>query len=84
MKDQNLFHLVNTIGNIFTCGCATRENITDGVHSMKINFDLSQKKTNILYILCVVTMLQHIYIETRKAAWNAIRSNSIHILDYSH
>ena len=35
VKDRNLFHLVNTIGNIFTRGCATRENITDGVHSMK-------------------------------------------------
>ena len=34
VKDQNLFHLVNTIGNIFTIGAATRENITDGVHSM--------------------------------------------------
>ena len=30
-----VFHLVNTIGNIFTRGCATRENITDGVRSMK-------------------------------------------------
>ena len=36
VKDRNLFHLVNTIGNIFTCGCATRENITDGVHSTRI------------------------------------------------
>ena len=35
VKDRNLFHLVNTIGNIFTRGCATREYITDGVHSMK-------------------------------------------------
>ena len=33
MEDQNLFHLVNTIGNILTRGCGTRENITDGVHS---------------------------------------------------
>ena len=29
-KDRSLFHFVNTTGNIFT-----RENITDGVHSMK-------------------------------------------------
>ena len=35
VKDRNLFHLVNIIGNIFTRGWATRENITDGVHSMK-------------------------------------------------
>ena len=35
VRDQNLFHLVNSIGNIFTRGCATRENITDGVRSMK-------------------------------------------------
>ena len=35
MKDRNLFHLENTIGNIFTRGCATRENITDGVYSIK-------------------------------------------------
>ena len=35
VKDRNLFHLMNTTGNIFTLGCATRENITDGVHSMK-------------------------------------------------
>ena len=35
VKDRNLFHLVNTIGNIFTRGFATRENITDDIHSMK-------------------------------------------------
>ena len=35
VKDRNLFHRVDTIGNIFTRGCATRENITDGVHEMK-------------------------------------------------
>ena len=35
MKDRNLFHLMNTIGNIFTPSFATRENITDGVHLMK-------------------------------------------------
>ena len=35
VKDRNLFHRVDTIGNIFTSGCATRENITDGVHEMK-------------------------------------------------
>ena len=28
-------NLVNIIGNIFTRGAATCENITDGVHSMK-------------------------------------------------
>ena len=35
VKDRNLFHRVDTIGNIFTSGAATRENITDGVHEMK-------------------------------------------------
>ena len=33
MKDQNLFHRVDTIGNIFTGGAATSENIIDGVHA---------------------------------------------------
>ena len=35
VKDRNLFHRVDTIGNIFTRGAATSENITDGVHEMK-------------------------------------------------
>ena len=35
VKDQNLFHRVDTIGNIFTSGAATSENINDGVHEMK-------------------------------------------------
>ena len=35
VKDRNLFHRVDTIGNIFTSGAATSENITDGVHEMK-------------------------------------------------
>ena len=35
VKDRNLFHRVDTIGNIFMSGAATRENITDGVHEMK-------------------------------------------------
>ena len=36
VKDRNLFHRVDTIGNIFTSGCcATRVNITDGVHEIK-------------------------------------------------
>ena len=35
VKDRNLFHRVDTIGNIFTSGAATRENISDGVHEMK-------------------------------------------------
>ena len=35
VKDRNLFHRVNTIGNIFTSGAATSENITGGVHEMK-------------------------------------------------
>ena len=35
VEDGNLFHRVDTIGNIFTSGAATCENITDGVHEMK-------------------------------------------------
>ena len=35
VKDRNLFHRVDTIGNIFTSGAATSENITDSVHEMK-------------------------------------------------
>ena len=34
-KDRNLFHRVDTIGNIFMSGAATSENISDGVHKMK-------------------------------------------------
>ena len=37
VKDRNLFHRVDTIGNIFTSGAATTENITDGVHRKKKN-----------------------------------------------
>ena len=33
-KDRNLLHRVDTIGNIFTCGTATSENISDGAQSM--------------------------------------------------
>ena len=35
VKDRNLFHRVDTIGNVFTSGTATNENTTDGVHEMK-------------------------------------------------
>ena len=35
VKDRNLFHRVDTIGNIFTSGPAKSENITDGVYEMK-------------------------------------------------
>ena len=43
VKDRNLFHRVDTIGNIFTSGASTSEYITDGVH---------EKKKNILFISC--------------------------------
>ena len=49
VKDRNLFHRVDTIGNIFTSGTATSENITDGVHEMKKKIDLSQKKRFCLF-----------------------------------
>ena len=35
VKNLNLFLRVDTLGNIFTSGAATIENITDGVHEMK-------------------------------------------------
>ena len=36
VKDRNLlFHLVDTIGNIFTSGTAISESISNGVHEMK-------------------------------------------------
>ena len=35
VKDRNLCNRVETIGNIFTSGAATSENITDGFHEMK-------------------------------------------------
>ena len=35
VKDRNLFHRVDTIGNIFTSGAVTSEKITDGVHRKK-------------------------------------------------
>ena len=35
VKDRNLFHRVDTIGNSFISGEATSENITDGVYEMK-------------------------------------------------
>ena len=40
VKDRNLFHRVDTIGNIFTSGAATSENITDGVHEKKKKYPL--------------------------------------------
>ena len=43
VKDRNLLHRVDTIGNIFTSGQATSENISDGVHEKK-------KTPNILFI----------------------------------
>ena len=35
VKGRNLFHRVDTIGNIFTSGAAKSESITDGVYEMK-------------------------------------------------
>ena len=35
VKDRKIFYQVDTIGNIFTSGAATSENITDSVHEMK-------------------------------------------------
>ena len=53
VKDRNLFHRVDTIGNIFMSGAATSENITDGVHEIKfheIKFrSFTEKKPNNKY-----------------------------------
>ena len=35
VKDLNLFHRVNIIGNIFTSRAATNENTPDDVHEMR-------------------------------------------------
>ena len=43
---------MDTIGNIFTSGAATNENITDGVHEMKWISIFHRKKKNILFISC--------------------------------
>ena len=59
VKDRNLFHLVNTIGNIFTRGFTTRENITYGVHSMKL-ISFTKKKTNILYVFSVAVRKKYL------------------------
>ena len=46
VKDQNLFHRVDTIGNIFMSREAKSENITD-----EINLDLSPKKNKQIFCL---------------------------------
>ena len=58
VKDRNLFHRVDTIGNIFKSGVVTSENITDGVHK---SFDLSPKKTNILFISCFYPFWEKVF-----------------------
>ena len=50
VKDRNLFHQVNTIGNIFTSGTATSENITNGVHEMK-QISIFHRKKNQIFCL---------------------------------
>ena len=49
VKDRNLFHRVDTIGNIFTSGAAMSENITDGVHEMKL-ISIFHRKKQIFYL----------------------------------
>ena len=54
-RDRNLFHRVETIGNIFTSSAATSDNITGGVHEMKyisISHQKKNKETNTLFISC--------------------------------
>ena len=51
VKDRNLFHRKDTIGNIFTSAAATSENITDGVHEMK-QILIFHRKKRILFISC--------------------------------
>ena len=52
VKDRNFFHRGDTVGNIFTSGAATSENITDGAHEMKSISIFHRKKTSILFISC--------------------------------
>ena len=63
VKDRNLFHRLDIIGSFFTSGAATSENITDGVHEMKY-FDLSPKKTNILFIPCFQPLLGEVLLKS--------------------
>ena len=58
VRDQNLFHLVNTIGNIFTIDSATREKITDGVHSMKQIWTFLRKKQMIILYISFKTIFK--------------------------
>ena len=55
VKNRNLFHRVDIIGNIFTSGAARSENITDSFHEMKINFDLSPKKKSVYFMLLTLS-----------------------------
>ena len=59
MKDRNLFHLVNTIGNIFTRGCTTRKNITDGVYSMEYSIFQRKKQIESIYSKNVFQFFSH-------------------------
>ena len=64
MKDRNLFRFVNTIGNIFTRGCATRENIADGV--------LFAEKSSMYLLVHVFWSVQSVQLQ-----WNALDNNVV-------
>ena len=55
VKDRNLFHRVDIIGNIFTSGEAMNENITDGVHQMKLISIFPRKKNSVYFMLLTLS-----------------------------
>ena len=76
VKDRNLLHRVDTIGNIFTSGAATSENITDGVHSLsgksfiKIQYS-SFSLFPVAYPFRIATQLQY-YVKREKCKVNDV------------
>ena len=71
MKDRNLFHRVDTIGNIFTSGAATSENITDGVHEMKQISIFHRKKKNFVYFM-LLTLSGRSFIKIKYSSFPVI------------
>ena len=56
MKDRNLFHPVDNIGNTFTVGAATSKIIADGLHEMKeISISHRKKKYSVYFMLLILS-----------------------------
>ena len=51
VKDRNIFHQEDTIGNIFMSGAAMSENITDGVHELNKFLSLAEKNKYSVYFM---------------------------------